>query len=182
MSERIIHKYFNRKPSEWNILSFLEECELEQFDSKIDCYIKSLECISDLQTGCRNERAKILLENYGEGNKHDYHLARAWNRGRLHKPDHSYQSTIVNYGTINSIGPIETMVGGTFITGSSGKNVEEFVSSRWLDPELKLQIISSYLFVDRLDVLTLIFVICDILQKYVQMIPQRTILSYGYSK
>ncbi|KAF0450535.1 hypothetical protein F8M41_002161 [Gigaspora margarita] len=118
MSGRI-YKYFDRKLSEWNILSFLEECELEQFDLKVDCYIKSLECFSNSQTGCRNKRVKILLENYKEGNKHDYHLARAWNRGQLHQLVHSYQSTIVNHGTINSVGPIGTTADRTFNTGST---------------------------------------------------------------
>ncbi|CAG8832914.1 4072_t:CDS:1, partial [Gigaspora margarita] len=53
------------------------------------------------------------------GNKYDYYLARAWNRGRLHQPVHSYQSTIVNHGTINSVGPIGTMAGKMFNTGST---------------------------------------------------------------
>ncbi|CAG8728163.1 15536_t:CDS:10, partial [Funneliformis caledonium] len=40
-------EYFNRKPENWSILDFLNECDLEPFDRKIDFYIKSLRAIAD---------------------------------------------------------------------------------------------------------------------------------------
>ncbi|PKC67435.1 hypothetical protein RhiirA1_164189 [Rhizophagus irregularis] len=61
-----VHKYFDYKPSEWNIIEFLKECEVEPFDRKIDRYTKDLENIANFETGGRRERAQILLDNYRE--------------------------------------------------------------------------------------------------------------------
>ncbi|CAI2177529.1 19352_t:CDS:2 [Funneliformis geosporum] len=47
---KMVHKYFDHKSSEWNILEFLNECEVESFDRKIYCYIKDLEDISNYET------------------------------------------------------------------------------------------------------------------------------------
>ncbi|CAG8684094.1 203_t:CDS:10, partial [Ambispora leptoticha] len=38
-------EYFDRNPSSWNIIDFLNRCPLEPFSQKIDCYIKSLDAI-----------------------------------------------------------------------------------------------------------------------------------------
>ncbi|CAG8770321.1 4092_t:CDS:2, partial [Rhizophagus irregularis] len=64
-----VHKYFDYKPSEWNIIEFLKECEVEPFDRKIDHYTKDLENIANFETGGRRERAQILLDNYREASR-----------------------------------------------------------------------------------------------------------------
>ena len=65
MSGKKTNKYFGRKTSDWNILEFLKECEEEPFDLKIDCYIKSLENISNREgDNCRREKAQALLDRY----------------------------------------------------------------------------------------------------------------------
>ena len=45
MTESRTHEYFDRKSSEWSITGFLEECEVESLELKIDRYLKSLEDI-----------------------------------------------------------------------------------------------------------------------------------------
>jgi hypothetical protein len=50
-----VHEYFNRNHESWSILDFLNECKLEPFDQKIDCYIKSLKSIAELDHGNRQE-------------------------------------------------------------------------------------------------------------------------------
>ncbi|CAG8609609.1 11242_t:CDS:2 [Funneliformis caledonium] len=39
------HKYFNRKPDDWNITDFLKEYGVESFRDRIGCYLMSLESI-----------------------------------------------------------------------------------------------------------------------------------------
>ena len=65
MSGRI-HKYFKHKSTDWNIVAFLNNCNLELFDKKIECYIRSLENIADNEKGCRQEIARRLLNEYKE--------------------------------------------------------------------------------------------------------------------
>ncbi|PKK69427.1 hypothetical protein RhiirC2_748430 [Rhizophagus irregularis] len=57
-----IHEYFKRTFSD--IEDFLNKCDIEQFDIKIDRYLKSLEIIADYETGKRKERATLLLNKY----------------------------------------------------------------------------------------------------------------------
>ncbi|CAG8551246.1 14946_t:CDS:10 [Cetraspora pellucida] len=64
MSEILAHKYFDKKSSEWNILGFLDECEEEKFDLKIDQYVKSLEKIANEEKDSRREKAQKLLDSY----------------------------------------------------------------------------------------------------------------------
>ncbi|PKY40108.1 hypothetical protein RhiirA4_394265, partial [Rhizophagus irregularis] len=45
------HKYFDRDSSNWNILDFLNVCDVEPFDNKIDL-------------GTRREKARAHLDNY----------------------------------------------------------------------------------------------------------------------
>jgi len=61
-----MHEYFNRTFSEWNIIDFLDACDLQDFSQKIGIYLKSLEDISDSNKGRRGERAKELLNRYKE--------------------------------------------------------------------------------------------------------------------
>ncbi|CAB4411216.1 unnamed protein product [Rhizophagus irregularis] len=42
-----MHKYFDRKPTNWNIWEFLEECDEKTFQRKIEVYLLSLETIAD---------------------------------------------------------------------------------------------------------------------------------------
>ena len=35
-----IHKYFDKKSNEWGILDFLNECDIEIFEKKIDTYTR----------------------------------------------------------------------------------------------------------------------------------------------
>jgi len=58
-----INKYFNHKYSKWNIIGFLNECDLELFDRKIDEYLKSLEKINN-EKGMRQKKASQLLDRY----------------------------------------------------------------------------------------------------------------------
>ena len=56
--------YFLKDSSNWSILGFLEACDIEPFDIKMDAYIKSLENIDNQEQGTRQGRAKELLESY----------------------------------------------------------------------------------------------------------------------
>jgi hypothetical protein len=66
MSKSRTHEYFDRKSSEWSITDFLNECEKETFEIKIDYYLKSLRDIVECEQGNRSQRAKILLDRYRE--------------------------------------------------------------------------------------------------------------------
>ncbi len=50
MSEDKTHGYFSRSFTEWKIMDFLKECEVEPFKKKIDIYIKSTSILSHLET------------------------------------------------------------------------------------------------------------------------------------
>ncbi|CAG8627924.1 8654_t:CDS:2, partial [Scutellospora calospora] len=63
------HEYFKRNPEDWGILEFLNECELESFDLKIDSYTKCLESIVESEQGDRSERAQLLLDKYKKESK-----------------------------------------------------------------------------------------------------------------
>jgi len=56
--------YFDRRSSEWNICGFLDVCDLEPFQRKIEDYIKRLEAIQTNETGIRRDRARELLDKY----------------------------------------------------------------------------------------------------------------------
>ncbi|CAB5348871.1 unnamed protein product [Rhizophagus irregularis] len=73
-----MHEYFNRTFSEWNIIDFLDACDLQNFSQKVGIYLKSLEDISDSNKGRRGERAKELLNRYKEERRPDYFSARKW--------------------------------------------------------------------------------------------------------
>ena len=61
-----VHKYFERKASEWNIVAFLYECELEPCERKIDCYLSSLENIDNGENDSKSIKAQLLLARYRE--------------------------------------------------------------------------------------------------------------------
>ncbi|PKK58338.1 hypothetical protein RhiirC2_720601 [Rhizophagus irregularis] len=62
--EHKMHYYFNRRPSNWNINDFLNECNLKTTRAKLGLYIKCLETIA----GGNNEdsQKKKLLNKYRE--------------------------------------------------------------------------------------------------------------------
>src|SRR5688500_1615245 len=59
------HKYFDRKPDDWNITGFLNECEIELFRDKIGCYLTSLANIINAgKDEERCKRANLLYDRY----------------------------------------------------------------------------------------------------------------------
>ncbi|CAI2188008.1 13967_t:CDS:2 [Funneliformis geosporum] len=67
------HEYFERKPEGWSIVDFLNRCDSELFDAKLDRYIKSLKTIVDEQgQGERAEKAKCLLEEFKKASKNSF--------------------------------------------------------------------------------------------------------------
>ncbi|GES81485.1 hypothetical protein GLOIN_2v1495160 [Rhizophagus clarus] len=70
---KMIIKKFNKTtigcPSKWNITEFLEVCDLELFDRKIESYIASLEAIANMEEGKKRKKAQLLLDNYKEQGK-----------------------------------------------------------------------------------------------------------------
>ncbi len=60
-----VHKYFDQKPTKWNIRDFLEQCDEKTFQRKIEVYLLSLETIVEAEKkGPRCEMAQMLLDKY----------------------------------------------------------------------------------------------------------------------
>lgn len=59
-----IHEYFNRASEGWSIRDFLEECDLEPFEKKTDCYVKSLMNIGKDEKDNRKNKAQQLLDKF----------------------------------------------------------------------------------------------------------------------
>ncbi|GES85324.1 hypothetical protein GLOIN_2v1552276 [Rhizophagus clarus] len=121
-SSREPHEYFKKRASEWNIIGFLNTCELESFRQKIECYLCSLEMIKNTETSQRREKAQALFDKYKEEPRPDRELARKWECERVSKQVHIHNPTYFDYGSIH--GPIHgtvngTITGGTFIAGTS---------------------------------------------------------------
>ncbi|RUS23636.1 hypothetical protein BC938DRAFT_474848 [Jimgerdemannia flammicorona] len=64
MCKHKLHKYFDRKPSDWKVVGFLDECDIESFDQKISCYISCLEVLVKNEKELRKERAQLLLDRF----------------------------------------------------------------------------------------------------------------------
>nr|CAG8656810.1 3942_t:CDS:10 [Entrophospora candida] len=82
-----VHEYFKSASEEWNIQDFLEQYDVEPFDQKIDCYIKSLEAIVNHGVGKR-KKAQFLLNSMCDFLAHsvlDTGLVRAWGLSRAIK-------------------------------------------------------------------------------------------------
>ncbi|CAG8701277.1 319_t:CDS:2, partial [Gigaspora rosea] len=60
----IVEEYFNKKHTEWNIIGFLNECDKEPFQLKLDLYLRSLENIASCAERKRKEKAQLLLDRY----------------------------------------------------------------------------------------------------------------------
>ncbi|RHZ50407.1 hypothetical protein Glove_499g49 [Diversispora epigaea] len=135
----MIHEYFERKASEWNILGFLEECDLEPYLKKIDEYLKCLEIIANTEEDQKREKAQELLDNYKQGTHPDKKKAKEWDIERsrkqvyLHQPTikhshkqfHFHQPTInmTFNGTINGVNG--TINGGAFNINPKKNDQEE---------------------------------------------------------
>ncbi|CAG8674551.1 5810_t:CDS:10, partial [Acaulospora morrowiae] len=78
MSESKEYEYFDRKSSKWDIIEFLNECDLEPFQKKIDCYLKCLEAIFANEHGVRKEKAKKLIDNYKLAKGRKYFLLKSY--------------------------------------------------------------------------------------------------------
>ncbi|CAG8696577.1 1758_t:CDS:10, partial [Acaulospora morrowiae] len=78
-----LRDYFKQKCEKWEIIDFLNECDIESFDFMIDSYIKSLDVIVNIGQGEEQERAKELLDRYKKASflltQHRYH----WGMGEL---------------------------------------------------------------------------------------------------
>jgi hypothetical protein len=67
-----IDKYFERKYTKWNIIDFLNECNIETFEGKIDHYLKSLRAIVDCERGANQDKARYLLDRYNKVSKNPF--------------------------------------------------------------------------------------------------------------
>jgi len=75
------YEYFSRDPSTWGIIDFLNQCDLEPFERKIDHYIKSLAEIVTSDQVSRRESAQRLLDSYKAGSEILFYLvseAKKW--------------------------------------------------------------------------------------------------------
>jgi hypothetical protein len=68
MADSKCYKYFERKSSEWNITDFLDKCDLEPYEKKIDCYVKCLTTIAESEDGFKRDKARLLLSRFQEVN------------------------------------------------------------------------------------------------------------------
>ncbi|GBB97123.1 hypothetical protein RclHR1_02920008 [Rhizophagus clarus] len=76
-------EYFNRKdPESWTVVDFLNECDLEPFNRKIDFYVKSLETFTKSDQVSKRERAQMLLDRYKKSPQPDRKNAREWEKKR----------------------------------------------------------------------------------------------------
>ncbi|CAG8691628.1 hypothetical protein RhiirA5_434819 [Rhizophagus irregularis] len=64
-----IHEYFDQTYTEWNIREFLNECNKEPFQQKIDTYLKSIENIVRSDKEKRSKKAQHLFDRYKKASK-----------------------------------------------------------------------------------------------------------------
>ncbi|CAG8706937.1 10360_t:CDS:2 [Funneliformis caledonium] len=101
-----IDKFFERKSTKWNIIDFLNECDIETLEGKIDHYLKSLRAIVEREGGANQDKARYLLDRYNKDNRPgpDYKEARNWENKRTSAKAgssfHFHNSTIAG----NSLG------------------------------------------------------------------------------
>ncbi|CAB5373702.1 unnamed protein product [Rhizophagus irregularis] len=122
MSSKVPHEYFKKRASDWNIIGFLNTCELESFQQIIENYLSSLESIIiKTESSHKREKAQFLYDKYKKGLRPDRVLAKKWEEDRAHKQVHIHEPSYFDYGFIHgSVQTINgTITGGTFATGSS---------------------------------------------------------------
>ncbi|CAB4390674.1 unnamed protein product [Rhizophagus irregularis] len=112
--EHKMHYYFNRRPSNWNINDFLNECNLKTTRAKLGLYIKCLETIA----GGNNEdsQKKKLLNKYRECDKTDRKLAKNWELDRKSEKIPPIKIHNTFSGDTQTIGTVNDRI---FIVGSS---------------------------------------------------------------
>ncbi|CAB4445458.1 unnamed protein product [Rhizophagus irregularis] len=84
------YEYFKKNPTNWNFIDFLNECDTEPFDAKVDKYTKGLEKIANNQQGERTERAQLLLNCFKKGP--DRKKANDWEKKRSQRQINIHQS------------------------------------------------------------------------------------------
>ncbi|CAB4412974.1 unnamed protein product [Rhizophagus irregularis] len=121
MSFKVPHEYFKKRASDWNIIGFLNTCELESFQQIIENYLSSLESIIKTESSHKREKAQFLYDKYKKGLRPDRVLAKKREEDRPHKQVHIHEPSYFDYGFIHgSVQTINgTITGGTFATGSS---------------------------------------------------------------
>ncbi|PKY60594.1 hypothetical protein RhiirA4_484473 [Rhizophagus irregularis] len=132
MSFKVPHEYFKKRASDWNIIGFLNTCELESFQQIIENYLSSLESIIKTESSHKREKAQFLYDKYkkavepqtgaeAQGLRPDRVLAKKREEDRPHKQVHIHEPSYFDYGFIHgSVQTINgTITGGTFATGSS---------------------------------------------------------------
>ncbi|CAB4436500.1 unnamed protein product [Rhizophagus irregularis] len=84
MSEVNYMNYFTKKHLDWDVIDFLEKCDLEPFDKKVNQYIRCLDFIADDKDEqvCRRRKADALLKRYRNGSKPDQKRAKDWEQKR----------------------------------------------------------------------------------------------------
>ncbi|GBC05916.1 hypothetical protein RclHR1_00650035 [Rhizophagus clarus] len=121
------HKYFERACSDWNIIGFLKECELEPFDQKLSFYISCLEKLTNSQEKHRRKKAQALLDQYRKVSFIIFYCRDASGKSigpvgtrqfsrleRINKPIYLNPTIKVNngIGTIERIKTVNVLLGG----------------------------------------------------------------------
>ncbi|CAB4423380.1 unnamed protein product [Rhizophagus irregularis] len=76
-----VHEYFERKPSAWDILDFLDEYDQEPVSQRIGFYLTSLETIINTEEdNSRRKRAQQLYNNYKQGSRLDRVRRQNWEK------------------------------------------------------------------------------------------------------
>ncbi|KAG9291731.1 hypothetical protein G9A89_012016 [Geosiphon pyriformis] len=137
MSSKRIHKYFDRKPAEWSMLGFLNECHIEPFKQKIDEYLKSLANIMDCGNDKRHEKAKLLFDRYRKDTRPDRQIAKDWDKGHKAETTGSGPSSIYFQNSTFLGSGIETINHGTYLRGNQkiGEDSAHFWQKRKLREE-----------------------------------------------
>ncbi|RIB03740.1 hypothetical protein C2G38_2254811, partial [Gigaspora rosea] len=134
------HKYFNQAYTEWNIINFLNQCNEEPFQLKIDLYLRSLENIINCGEGNRREKAQFLFDKYKSCTQPDYKLARKWNNERANKQIHFHQPTFTSGGT-NNVNISGITNGGTFVAKRDHEEMHKYSDHKYFEQESKWDIL-----------------------------------------
>ncbi|CAB5387929.1 unnamed protein product [Rhizophagus irregularis] len=100
---KLIMNYFTKKHLSWDVIDFLEKCDLEPFDKKVNQYIRCLDFIAgdkDEQV-CRRRKADALLKRYRNGSKPDQKRAKDWEQKRKSSVTGGGSSIIIHNSTLS---------------------------------------------------------------------------------
>ncbi|CAG8685954.1 6487_t:CDS:2, partial [Funneliformis caledonium] len=103
MSEVNYMNYFTKKHLDWDVIDFLEKCDLEPFDKKVNQYIRCLDFIADDKDEqvCRRRKADALLKRYRNGSKPDQKRAKDWEQKRKSSVTGGGSSIIIHNSTLS---------------------------------------------------------------------------------